>query len=82
MPRRATACEFVMRSLLAVSGVHAAQYRPAEAHRYVAHAMAHHRAASRTAIGLMEELLPEHQEDLWVFSVLTMYFGECPGVLA
>jgi hypothetical protein len=37
--------------------------------------MAYHDLASRKAVSLMEELLPENLEDLWIFSVLTMYFA-------
>lgn len=76
MVRKATGCEFVMRTVLAVSGMHIAQYRPEQKHLYISHAMAHHKAAGRIAIGLMAELLPQHQEDLWIFSVLTIYFGK------
>lgn len=74
--RKATGCEFVMRTILAVSATHMAQFRPEQKHLYVSYAMEHHKAASRTAIGLMAELLPQHQEDLWIFSVLTIYFGK------
>lgn len=70
-----------MRSVLAVSGMHIAQYRPEQKHLYIAHAAAHHKAASRTAIALMTELLPQHQEDLWIFSVLTIYFGKTRPIL-
>jgi hypothetical protein len=73
--RRAISCEFVMRALLAVSATHIAQYRPSQRHHYLSHAMAYHDLASRKAVSLMEELLPENLEDLWIFSVLTMYFA-------
>lgn len=74
--RKAVGCEFVMRTLLAVSGLHIAQHRPEQRHHYISHAASHHKAASRTAIGLMSDLLPQHRENLWIFSVLTMYFGK------
>lgn len=76
MVRKAVSCGFIMRTLLAVSGMHIAQYRPEHKNYYISHAVAHHKAASRTAISLMAELLPQHQENLWIFSVLTIYFGE------
>lgn len=65
-----------MRSLLAVSGIHIAQHRSEQKHSYIAHALSHHRAASRLAMDLMAEVLPQNLENLWIFSVLTVYFGE------
>jgi hypothetical protein len=73
--RKALNCEFVMRTLLAISATHIAQHRPAQRHHYLSHAIAYHDLASRRAISLMGELLPENLEDLWIFSVLTMYFA-------
>lgn len=73
--RKALGCEFVMRALLAVSATHIAQHRPSQKHHYMSHAMAYHDIASRKAVSLMRELLPENLEDLWIFSVLTMYFA-------
>lgn len=32
--------------------------------------------ASRKAVSLMGTMLPENIEDLWIFSVLTVYFGK------
>jgi len=73
--RKALGCEFLMRALLAVSATHIAQHRPSQKHYYISHAMAYHDIASRKAVSLMVELLPENLEDLLVFSVLTMYFA-------
>lgn len=73
--RKALNCDFVMRALLAVSATHIAQHRPSQRHHYLSHAMAYHDLASRTAISLIGQLLPENLEDLWIFSVLTMYFA-------
>lgn len=74
--RRAIGCQYIMRSLLAVSGIHIAQHRPEQKNTYITHALSHHRAASRLAMDLMTEVLPQNQENLWIFSVLTVYFGE------
>ena len=73
--RKALGCEFVMRALLAVSATHIAQHRPSQKHYYMSHAMAYHDIASRRAVSLMAEMLPENLEDLWIFSVLTMFFA-------
>jgi len=64
-----------MRALLAVSATHIAQHRPSQKHYYISHAMAYHDIASRTAVSLMAELLPESLEDLLLFSILTMFFA-------
>lgn len=64
-----------MRALLAVSATHIAQHRPNQKHHYLSHAMAYHDIASRKAIALMVDMLPENLEDLWIFAVLTMYFA-------
>ena len=37
--------------------------------------MAYHDIASRRAVSLMAEMPPENMEDLWIFSVLTMFFA-------
>lgn len=76
--RRAVSCEFVMRAVLSVSAVHIAQHRPGEWQRYMSCAAAHHQLASRTAIELMAEDQPDRQDDLWIFSVLTIYYGVSP----
>lgn len=73
--RKALQREFVMRALLSVSAIHIAQYRPNQKHHYLSHAMAYHDMASREAVTLMGGLLPEDLEDLWIFSVLTMYYA-------
>ncbi|CAM1505215.1 Fc.00g108520.m01.CDS01 [Cosmosporella sp. VM-42] len=65
-----------MRSLLAVSALHMAQHRPERKDFYVAHAILYHQIASRTAIELMRNMETEDAEALWIFSVLTVYFGE------
>lgn len=76
--RKALGCGFLMRALLAVSAIHMAQHRPQQEHLYLSRAFAYHDIASRTAVSLMGAMLPENVEDLWIFSVLTVYFGKCP----
>lgn len=73
--RRALSCEFVMRVVLAVSATQIAQHRPNQKHYYLSHAMAYHEIASRKAVSLMAEMRPEDLEDLWIFSVLTLFFA-------
>jgi hypothetical protein len=73
--RRATGSEFVMRALLSVSALHMSKHRPERKHHYVSHAIAYHDHASRQATTMMSPLIPENLEDLWIFSVLTVYFA-------
>ncbi|KAK3618372.1 hypothetical protein LTR56_024676 [Elasticomyces elasticus] len=73
--RKATRSDFVMRALLSVSALHISRHRPEQKHRYLSYAIAYHDRASHQAATLMGELIPENLEDLWIFSVLTMYFA-------
>lgn len=73
--RLGTKCDYVMRAILAVSALHIAQHRPEKRDYYVAHGVLHHQIASRTAIRLMREPNEANFEALWVFSILTIYFG-------
>ncbi|KAH7136827.1 hypothetical protein B0J13DRAFT_640390 [Dactylonectria estremocensis] len=73
--RLAVGCDYVMRSLLAVSALHMAQHRPEQAELYVPHAIMYHQIASSKAINLIAEAKPENAECLWAFSVSTMYFA-------
>ncbi|KAL1582750.1 hypothetical protein WHR41_08377 [Cladosporium halotolerans] len=73
--RKALGCDFLMRALLSVSSIHMAQHRPEQEHLYLSHAIAYHDMASRKAVSLMGTMLPENIEDLWIFSVLTVYFA-------
>lgn len=73
--RRAFHSEFVMRVILAVSATQIAQHRPNQKHYYLSHAMAYHDIASRKAIALMADMHPENLEDLYIFSVLTLFFA-------
>ncbi|KAK6401690.1 hypothetical protein LTR81_023179 [Elasticomyces elasticus] len=73
--RKATRSDFVMRALLSVSALHISRHRLEQKHRYLSYAIAYHDRASHQAATLMGELIPENLEDLWIFSVLTMYFA-------
>lgn len=74
--RKALTSDFVMRALLAVSATHIAAYRSTQKHHYLSHGMAYHDIASRQAIMLMQDMRQEDMEDLYIFSVLTVYFGK------
>ena len=71
-------CEYIMRSILAVSALHLARYRPKKRDLYISRATQHHHAASAAAIGLMADLKKEDCEYLHVFSMLTVYYGAQP----
>ncbi|RYP75434.1 hypothetical protein DL769_003828 [Monosporascus sp. CRB-8-3] len=68
-------CGYIMRVVLAVSGLHLAHYRPLKRDYYQALAITHHRIASRDAMSLMNEVAPETALSLFLFSVLTVYFA-------
>ncbi|KAH8686413.1 hypothetical protein BGZ61DRAFT_454452 [Ilyonectria robusta] len=73
--RLAVGCDYLMRSILAVSALHIAQHRPEQKDFYVSNAIIYHQIASRTAIRLMAEAKPENSECLWAFSISTIYFA-------
>ncbi|RYP13399.1 hypothetical protein DL767_010757 [Monosporascus sp. MG133] len=68
-------CSYIMRVVLAVSGLHLAHYRPQKRDYYQALAITHHRIASRDAMDLMNDMTPETAHSLFLFSVLTIYFA-------
>lgn len=68
-------CEYIMRSILAVSALHLSRYRPQKKGLYLERAMQHHQAASSAAIEQMTDLRVEECERLHIFSVLTVYYG-------
>ncbi|KAH6874372.1 hypothetical protein B0T10DRAFT_415440 [Thelonectria olida] len=77
--RKAIECTYVMHSVLAVSAVHLAHYRPEKRQSYMSQGLHHHQIATREATQLMSELRTEHCEHLWIFSILTIYFTlGCP----
>ena len=68
-------CDYVMRGILAVSALHMARYRPHRRDELLERAATYNRIASRGAMGFMEEFRREDQENLWIHSVLTIYYG-------
>jgi hypothetical protein len=68
-------CEYIMRSILAVSALHLSRYRPRNKDLYLERAMQHHQAATSTALELMTDLRAEECERLHLFSMLTVYYG-------
>ncbi|GAB1310099.1 Sterol uptake control protein 2 [Madurella fahalii] len=72
-------CEYIMRSILAVSALHLSRYRPRKKDLYLERAMQHHQAASSAAIEQMTNLRAEECERLHIFSMLTVYYAlGCP----
>ncbi|EXF76623.1 hypothetical protein CFIO01_12700 [Colletotrichum fioriniae PJ7] len=73
--RLALECDYVMRALLSVSALHLAHNRPERRDFFISRALTYHQMASRTAMGLMGALDGENCEKLYLFSVLTIFFG-------
>ncbi|GAW14073.1 hypothetical protein ANO14919_034650 [Xylariales sp. No.14919] len=72
-------CDYVMRALLAISSLQLAYYRPHMREHYQSVAMHHHQIASRVAINLMQDVNPSTAENLFLFSVLTIFYAfGCP----
>lgn len=72
-------CDYVMRAILAVSALHLAYHSPERREMYTSTALTYHRIASRQAMGLMSDLKEENASNLFIFSILTMFFGLCPS---
>jgi hypothetical protein len=73
--RLGVSCDYVMRSILAVSALHMAHHRHDKRDVLLNAAVMYHRLASRAAMSLMNNIPPEAREQLWIFSILTVYFG-------
>ncbi|TDZ65256.1 hypothetical protein CTRI78_v003574 [Colletotrichum trifolii] len=69
-------CDYVMRTLLSISALHLAHQQPGRKEALVAKALSYHRIASRQAMGLMSGLDEENAEKLFLFSLLTIFFGK------
>jgi glycine cleavage system H lipoate-binding protein len=69
-------CDYIMRALLAVSSIHLAHNREHKRDHYEAVAISHHQAASQVAIPLIGNVTPQNAQMLFVFSALTIYYGE------
>ncbi|KAK5624889.1 hypothetical protein RRF57_000605 [Xylaria bambusicola] len=72
-------CEYVMRSLLAVSSLQLAYYRSHMREHYRSTAVHHHEIASRIAGNLIQDLNASTVENLFLFSTLTVFYAfGCP----
>jgi len=71
----ALGCDFLVRSLLAVSAVHLAKVRPEKKDVYLSTAFEYHAAASHAAAALMSDLQDGDTMNLFLFSSLTIFFG-------
>ncbi|KKA26852.1 hypothetical protein TD95_002457 [Thielaviopsis punctulata] len=70
-------CDYVMRSILAVSALHIAHHRPDKREFYFSRALNYHQMASRTATPLLGNLATSRDgwEHLYLFSTLTVFFS-------
>ncbi|KAI0198883.1 hypothetical protein F4808DRAFT_434122 [Astrocystis sublimbata] len=68
-------CDYVMRSLLAVSSLQLAYYRPHMREHYRSTAVYHHEIASRTAGNLIRDLNDSTVGNLFLFSALTIFYA-------
>ena len=73
-------CSFIMRSVLAVSALHLAYHRPDRREHYTAQGILLHQRASRSAMRSMaagppENLSADDAVNLFLFSMLTVYFA-------
>lgn len=76
--------DYIMRAVLAVSALHLAYHRPDRRDFYVEEGILLHQKASRSAMRVMaaaDKIDKDQAATLFVFSMLTMFFGECsrPG---
>lgn len=77
--RMAFDCEFLMRTILALSAVHLAHFRRDRHGFYVRVAMDHHQVACRLAVSVMDHpdnLTQADCENLHLFSVMTLFYGQ------
>ncbi|SPO04364.1 related to C6 transcription factor [Cephalotrichum gorgonifer] len=72
VPRMGLQCDFVMRSVLAISALHIAFHRPEKREFYISTALRYHQLASRKAMHLLGNVTQESADELFVFSVLTI----------
>ncbi|KAH8888041.1 hypothetical protein GQ53DRAFT_692208 [Thozetella sp. PMI_491] len=68
-------CDYIMRSILAVSSLHLAHHRPHMLDHHQSLAIVHHQAASRAALPLIPDVTSESGQTLFLFSVLTTYYA-------
>ncbi|KAK2006640.1 hypothetical protein LZ32DRAFT_611102 [Colletotrichum eremochloae] len=77
--RMALGCEYVMRTLLSISALHLAHQQPERKEALVTKALLYHRSASREAMRLMSGLDERNAENLFLFSLLTIFFALASG---
>jgi hypothetical protein len=71
-------CQFLMRTILALSALHLAHFRHDKKDYYINVGLGHYQVASRLATSRMDQsdrLTREDCEHLHLFAVLTMFFG-------
>ncbi|OJD10806.1 hypothetical protein AJ78_08280 [Emergomyces pasteurianus Ep9510] len=68
-------CDYVMRTVLAISALHLANYSHDRKEIYTSTALTYHRIAAREAMNLMSNIKKEDANNLFVFSVLTIFFA-------
>ncbi|PGH00593.1 hypothetical protein GX51_05692 [Blastomyces parvus] len=71
----ACGCDYVMRTVLAVSALHLAHHSRDRKEIYTSTALTYHRIAAREAMNLMSNIKKEDANNLFVFSVLTIFFA-------
>ncbi|ETS77969.1 hypothetical protein PFICI_10031 [Pestalotiopsis fici W106-1] len=77
--QRGLQCEYIMRTLLAISALHLAHHNVERRDHYQSLGMAQHQIATRDAMALITDPSPETAESLFLFSTLTIYFAlACP----
>lgn len=69
-------CDYLMRAILAVSSLHLAHSRPERREHYQALAIMHQQTASQTAMPLLANADQDSARRLFLFSVLTTYYGK------
>ncbi|KAK4032368.1 hypothetical protein C8A01DRAFT_50819 [Parachaetomium inaequale] len=68
-------CDYIMRGVLALSGLHLAHHRQHMRDHYIAAAITHHQAASQATIPFVLNATPQNAQALFLFSVLTTYYA-------
>lgn len=75
VPQLAFSHDYVMRSILAVSGLHLAYYNPERKDFYISQAMIHHQIGLRTASAHILTMSKDNYSALYIFSALTCIFA-------
>jgi hypothetical protein len=75
-PRLAFKHDYLMRTLLAVSSLHLSYYDSETRAMHVSTALREHQSASQMAIHLLQNVTNDNGIGLFLFSILTIIFGE------